>query len=83
MNESNDCKFVTRKWYIANDHSNINFDERNEIIYKIEVSKSNLCDYNDIYILVGGDINVTVAPATQVSFEDCAPFTWWSNNRSC
>ena len=39
----------------------------NEIIYNKEVSKSNLCDYNDAYILVRGGITVTAAPATQVS----------------
>ena len=37
--------------------------------------KSNLCDYNNAYILVRGDITVTAAPATQISFEKCAPFT--------
>ena len=35
----------------------------------------NLCDYNDAYILVGGDISVIVASATQVAFKSCAPFT--------
>ena len=38
----------------------------NEIIYNTEVSKSNLCDYNDAYILVRGGITVTAATATQV-----------------
>ena len=38
----------------------------NEIIYNTEVSKSNLCDYNDAYILVRGGINVTAATVTQV-----------------
>ena len=37
--------------------------------------KSNHCDYNDAYILVRGDITVTAAPATQVAFKNCAPFT--------
>ena len=40
-----------------------------------EVLKSNLCDYNDAYILVRGDITVAAAPATQVAFNNCAPFT--------
>ena len=47
----------------------------NEIAYNTEISKSNLCDYNDAYILVRGDINVVAAPATQVAFTNCAPFT--------
>ena len=32
-------------------------------------------DFSDAYILVKEDITVTVALATQVSFENCAPFT--------
>ena len=47
----------------------------NEIAYNTEISKSNLCDYYDAYILVRGDINVVAAPATQVAFTNCAPFT--------
>ena len=54
MNEASDSKFVTRKWNIVNDQSNANYDVGNEIIYNTEVLKSNLCDYNDAYILVRG-----------------------------
>ena len=46
-----------------------------KLIYNTEVLKSNLCDYNDAYILVRGDITVTAAPTTQVAFKNCAPFT--------
>ena len=56
--------------------SNANYDVGNEIIYNIEVLKSNLCDYNDDYILVRG--NITIAGhnlATEVAFKNCAPFT--------
>ena len=59
---------MTRKWKISNDWSNANFNVGNEIIYHKEILKSNLCDYNNAYILVQGDITVTAAPATQVSF---------------
>ena len=38
---------MTRKWNIANDQSNVNYDVRNEIIYNTGVLKSNLSDYND------------------------------------
>ena len=44
----------------------------------MEVIKSNLCDYNDDFILVRGDINIVAAKAywvTQVAFKNCAPFT--------
>ena len=74
LNEPNDSKFVTRQWNIVNDQSNANHDVGNGIIYSTKVLKSNLCDYNDAYILVKGDIAVTAAPATQVSFKNCVPF---------
>ena len=54
LNEANDPKFVTRKWNIVNDNSSSGVG--NEIIYNTEVLKSNLCDYNDAYNLVRGDI---------------------------
>ena len=79
FNEAIYFKFVTRKWNIVknivNYQSNENYNVGNEIIYDTEVLKSNLCDYNDAYILVRMDIIVTVAPATQVAFKNCAPFT--------
>ena len=59
---------------IVNDNSQGNYNVANEITYNREVIKSSLCDYNDVYIVVRGDITVTAAPETQVSFEDCAPF---------
>ena len=71
MNEANDSKFMTRKWNIFNDQSNVNYDVGNEIIYNTEVLKSNLCDYKN------GNFTVAAAPATQVSFKNCAPFTKW------
>ena len=37
--------------------------------------KSNLCDYNDAYSLVIGDITVAAAPTTQVVLKNCATFT--------
>ena len=75
MNDANDSKFVKRKWNIVNDNSNLNYAATNEINYNREILKSNLCDYNDAYILVIGDITVTAAPATQVGFNNCEPFT--------
>ena len=49
-------KFETRKWYIVNDQRNENYDAGNEIIYNTKILKSNLCGYNDAYILVKGGI---------------------------
>ena len=65
---------MIRKWNIVNDQPNANSDAGNEIIYNTEVLKYNHCDYSDAYILVRGDITVTAAPVTQVSFKICASF---------
>ena len=75
MNGSSDSKFVTRKWNILSGQLNVNHDVGNEISYNTEVLKPNLCDYNNAYILVRSDITVIVAPAKQVSFKTCAPFS--------
>ena len=47
LKETNDSKFVIRKWNIADDQPNTNYDVGNGSIYNTEVLKSNLCDYND------------------------------------
>ena len=75
LNEANDSKFVARKWNIVNDQSNANYDVGNEIIYNTEVLKSNLCDYNDAYISVRGDITISGHQVIQLAFKNCAPFT--------
>ena len=75
LNEANDSKFVTRKWNIVNDNSKTNHGVGSAIIYNTKVLKSNLFDYNNVYILVTRDITITGHPATQVAFENCTPFT--------
>ena len=75
LNDANDSEFVTRKWNIVNDSSNSNYAAANKITYNTEIEKSNLCEYNDAYILVTGDVTVVATPATQVAFKNCAPFT--------
>ena len=69
LNEARSPKIVTRKWNIVNDQSNTNYDIENEIIYNTEVLKSNLCDYNDAYILVRGDITLIEYNGIQVAFK--------------
>ena len=49
LNEANDCRFVTKKWNIAFDKSNTNYNLGNKIIFNIEVLKSNR-DYNGVLI---------------------------------
>ena len=70
LNEPNDSKFMTRKWNFVNTQSNESFYVGNEIIYNTEVLKSNLCDYNDAYILVRGDITIIGHQATQIAFKN-------------
>ena len=75
LNEASDSKFTTRKWNMVNDQSNANYDIGNKIIYNTEVLKSNLCDYNDAYILAKGDIAITGHQAAEVAFKKFLPFT--------
>ena len=75
MNNVSDFKLLTRKWNIVNDNSKANYGVGNEITCNTEVLKSNLCDYNDAYILVRSDITIIGHQATQVAFKICAPFT--------
>ena len=75
LNEANDSKFAKRKWNIATDNSKANYDAVNEITFNTEVLKSNLCDYNDAYILLRGNITIIGHQVTQVAFKNCALFT--------
>ena len=75
MNEPNNSKFVRRKWNIVNNQSNANYDVGNEIIYNTYVSKFALCDFNDAYILIGGDITIIGHQETQVAFKNSIPLT--------
>ena len=61
LNEAIDSNFVTRKWNIGNNNSKSNYDTSNEITYNTEILKSNLCDYNDAYILERSFITVVAA----------------------
>ena len=66
---------MTRKCYIVNDQSIANYDAENEIIYNIDVLKSNLCRFNDAYIVVTGNITIVNDNRTQVAFKNCVQFT--------
>ena len=58
------------QWWIKSNH-----DAANEITYNTEILKSNLCDYNNTYILLSGNITVVAALIRQVAFKTCALFT--------
>ena len=69
LNEANDSKFVMKKWNIVNDNSKTNYKATNEITYDAEVSKSSLCDNNNAYILVVGDIVIIGHGVTPGAFK--------------
>ena len=75
LNEESNYIFLKRKWIIVNDQSNANDDAGNEIINNTEILKSDLLCYNNVSILVRGDITVVPGPPTQLAFKNCAPFT--------
>ena len=77
-NESS--KFATIKWYIINDQNNGQYSNEDEkgttIEFETKVTKSNLCDYSDAYVLVTGDIAaVGRNQKTSIAFKNCASFT--------
>ena len=69
-------RFTRRKLDINNDQSNANCSIGNKVIYNNEALKSNLCDYNNAYILVRGDIIIIGqnVSSTLVALKYCAPF---------
>ena len=56
----NRSKFRTRNWIEVNDESRGNY-ANNDIRFKTEMLRSNLCDYADSHILVKGTITITGA----------------------
>ena len=66
---------MTRKWNILNVKSNTKYGVGSEIIYNTEVLKSNLCNYNNAFILVRANITIIGHQVTQLAFTNCAPFT--------
>ena len=60
LSEDNEklSKFVTREYVTVNSLLNT-YNENKSIRFKTPMSRSNLCDYSDAYILVKGTITVT------------------------
>ena len=75
LNELSDSKFATRKKNIVNHQSNANYRVGNEIIYSLEVLKSELCDYKNAYTPVRSNITVIGRNyATEIAVTNCTPF---------
>ena len=68
---------MTRKWNIASDDLKTHYSVGSETISNTEIWKSDLCDYNDAYILVRFNITIIGHQVTQVAFKNCAPFIKW------
>ena len=72
-------KFVTKKWIEVYDQSGGNYNVNKEIRIKTSMLRSDLCDFNDAYIVVKGDITLEVdndANKTNknLAFKNNAPF---------
>ena len=51
--------FRTRNWVEINDESPKTYSKNNQIKFKSSITKSNLCDYKDAYILVSRTVVIT------------------------
>ena len=62
-------RFVTKKWIEVYDQSGRNYNVNKEIRVKTSVLRSDLCDFNDAYIVVKGAITVPKKIFTADDFE--------------
>ena len=63
-------KFVTKKWIEVYDQSEKNYNPNKEIRIKTSMLRSDLCDFNDTYIVVKGNITVIKRIFTANDFEE-------------
>ena len=78
LNDSNNekSKFVTKKQYLIGIHTTKDKNNQNNSIkFERESIKSNICDYSGAFILVTGDIAVTVHRDTDFAFKNCVLFS--------
>ena len=72
-------RFVTKKWIKVYDQSEGNYNVNKEIRIKTSMLRSDLCDFNDPYIVVKGTITITepnnAKRSKEVAFQNNAPFT--------
>ena len=52
-------RFITKKWIEVHDQSGGTYNTNKQIRFKTPMLRSDLCDYNDVYIVVTGKITVT------------------------
>ena len=75
-------KFRTKNWVEINDEARETYNTKSQIRFKTSMLRSGLCDYNNAYILVKGNIIIAQETAAapknankKVIFKNCAPFT--------
>ena len=61
--------FVTKKWIEVYDQSEGNYNVNKEIRIKTSMLRSDLCDFNDAYIVVKGNITVNEKTFTANDFK--------------
>ena len=71
-------RYITKKLIEVYDQSGETYNTNKQIRFKISMLRSELCDYNDAYIVVKGKISVTNpnndACDKKLAFKNNAPF---------
>ena len=71
-------RFATKKWIEVYGQSEGNYDVNKEIRIERSMLRSDLCDFNDAYIVVKGNITVTEPDNAKkdkaVTFKNNSPF---------
>ena len=77
LNDSSneESKFATKKWYVIDSQTTKGkYKQEDTIKFETETIKLSLCDNSDAFILVTGNITVTLDNDTNIEFKNCAPF---------
>ena len=80
VSDNESSKFAATKWYVISDQNKREYGEGNENDssnkFETKVTKSNIFNYSDAYILATGDVTATGGNANaRLAFKNCAPFT--------
>ena len=71
-------RFINKKWIEIFDQSGGTYSTNRKIRFKTQMLRSDLCDYNDAYVVVTGKITVTNANNDaydkKLAFKNNAPF---------
>ena len=71
-------RFITKKWIEVHDQFGESHSDNKQIRFKTPMLQSDLCDYNDAYIVVNGTTTVTGpnnnAFDKKFTFENNSPF---------